>query len=166
MYRVLFVCSGNTCRSPIAAGVFNKLLKERRVRNVVAESAGTVAVNGMRASPLAVSVAGKRGVNLTDHRSRPASPELLERASLVLTMTGQQWYDVTEHVPREKVTILTQFGQSDVQPTDIADPAGGAESDYERVFEQLNAEVTRSFPAILEALKTVAASQAHGGRRR
>lgn len=166
MHRVLFVCSGNTCRSPMAAGVFNELVKRRRIRNLAAESAGTTAASGMVASPLSVAVARKHGIDLEHHRARPMTEDLAARASLILTMTRQQWYDVTEYAPREKTFALTAFGDSDGEPREIADPAGGSEEEYERVFEQLEKEVKRIFPAVIDWLQREAAPHARGGRTR
>ncbi len=166
MHRVLFVCSGNTCRSPMAVGIFNKLVGAKKVRNLTAESAGTMAASGMKASQLAVSVARRHGISLHRHRSRPITKELAERAALILTMTGHQWYDVTEFVPRGRASLLTRFGRPDGEGDDIPDPAGGDEEEYERVFDQLEQMITRSFSAVLEWMQTEAAPKAHGGRAR
>lgn len=152
MRRVLFVCTGNTCRSPIAAGIFNNLLREKHIRNVVAESAGTMAMDGMSVSPLAAIIAGRHGVNVRRHRARALTKELVDRADLVLTMTGQQWYEVTEFAPREKVAILSKFGTPGKAGRDISDPHGGTQETYEEIFDQLHTEIDRSFPMVLEWL--------------
>jgi protein-tyrosine-phosphatase len=153
MKRVLFVCSGNTCRSPLAAGIFNKLARNERVRDVRAESAGTTAMDGMRATPQAVSVAAKDGVNLNRHRSRHISDAVIDSADLVLTMTGRQWYDVTGHTDRDSVLKL-----ADIDPEgdgeDIEDPFGGSLEEYQKVYDHIMGILTRSMPVILDRVGT------------
>ena len=150
MERVLFICTGNSCRSPIAAGIFNRLAKQRKIRDIVAESAGVFAMEGLRASASAITVAHRHGINLTRHRTRPYTPEIGEQASLILTMTAEQWYCVTESTPREKTFLLTNFATVDNPGIDIVDPYGGSLETYEEVFAELEREILRAFDAIVE----------------
>src|SRR5262249_36000746 len=91
----LFVCTGNTCRSPMAEGLFRKLLAERLQcpedelvdRGYMVASAGVAAGPGSPSSPEAVEILAKRGVDLRGHESQPVTPQLLSQADQIFTMT-------------------------------------------------------------------------------
>jgi protein-tyrosine phosphatase len=153
MERVLFVCSGNTCRSPLAAGIFNRLVHRKKVRNLIAESAGVMAMEGMRASQSAISVGRRHDIDLSRHRSRTLTPVLSDRALLILTMTGEQWYHVTETAPRDKVFLLTSFGDGGTNDNDIVDPYGGSLDTYEAIFAELDTEISRCFDNVVQWLQ-------------
>jgi len=139
----------------MAACIFNKLARERGVLDVVAESAGTEAMSGMRATPMAVGAALRHDVDLRGHRSRPLTREVADAASLILTMTGRQWYDATELVSREKVALLPGFGRPDAQKEEILDPFGDSEGTYDETFERIEAEIGESFPWIAERARAM-----------
>ncbi|WP_170105586.1 low molecular weight protein arginine phosphatase [Desmospora activa] len=92
MRRILFVCTGNTCRSPMAEALLRKKADERGLFLEV-KSAGVSALPGVAASSPAVEVLAEKGINNRDHRSQPMTKELLKWADLVLTMTRShhQW---------------------------------------------------------------------------
>ncbi len=150
MRRVLFVCTGNTCRSPMAEAIFNRIVRERGLKGIRASSAGTSAVPGMSATMQAVTVAQKHGLDIRRHRSRPLTPEIVDEADLILTMTGCHWYDATELADREKVSKLTSVGGGGDDGDDILDPFGGSLEVYEEVYRELESEITRAFPDIIE----------------
>src|SRR5262249_29161661 len=125
---ILFVCTGNTCRSPMAAAMCRKLLAER-LQCTPAElpqhgyevlSAGMAAYEGDRATPEAVEAVRELGVDLSSHASKPLTAELITRADYLITMTrGHQLamlarYDECGPLPR----LL------DPEGNDIADPVG------------------------------------------
>ncbi|MEO0248903.1 MAG: TRAP transporter large permease subunit, partial [candidate division WOR-3 bacterium] len=93
---VLFVCTGNTCRSPLAEALCKQLLAQRMGcaveelprRGLVVLSAGLQALPGMPATPEAVAAAQALGASLEQHQSRPVTPELLSRADFVIGMTS------------------------------------------------------------------------------
>jgi L-threonylcarbamoyladenylate synthase len=93
---VLFVCTGNTCRSPLAEGLAKKMLAERLgcqqdelpARGYWVLSAGVAAYGGGPVSPESADVAAQFGADLRDHRSRPVNPQLLAAADDVIAMTG------------------------------------------------------------------------------
>lgn len=108
-------------------------------------------MDGMQATPQAVSVAAKDGVNLKRHRSRPISDAVINSADLILTMTGRQWYDVTEHTDRDSVLKL-----ADIDPEgdgeDIEDPFGGSTEEYQEVYDRIMRILQRSMPVILDRI--------------
>lgn len=137
MKQVLLVCSGNTCRSPMAAALLRKALANRgRGQEVTVLSAGIGAGEGDRAAAFAVDVMRERGLDLSGHRSRRLTDELLAEADLVLTMTAAHKHEVQCQAPREgaKVYTLAEYaGQADSNDDgrgDIKDPFCGSRDRY------------------------------------
>jgi protein-tyrosine-phosphatase len=90
---VLFVCAGNTCRSPMAAAIFASLVQAHpRLQHVQARSAGTVAREGAHGSPAAVRALKELGLDISDHRAAPLSPNSVRDDDLVLTMNVELAY--------------------------------------------------------------------------
>jgi protein-tyrosine phosphatase len=134
--NVLLVCTGNTCRSPMAAVILESLGAERDVR---VRSAGTGAASGAPAADEAQRVAGRHGLSLERHRSALLDPALLAWADHVLVMEAYHRRVVDHMGAAEKVTLLSEYG-GDGQ--DIADPIGEPEETYERVFDALRSYLT------------------------
>ncbi len=119
---VLFVCTGNTCRSPMAEGIFNSMHK-----NAVAASAGLFAESGEKASENAVLAAKELGADIKNHKALQLTPAMLDGADLVLTMTESHKRSLP---PMEKIKTLAEFG-------DVSDPYGGDIQTYKRCAEQI-----------------------------
>ena len=153
MQRVLFVCTGNTCRSPMAEAIFNRLVKERGIEGIRGFSAGTRASRGMHATIQAIAAARNHGLDIRRHRARLLTESAARGADLILTMTGRHWYDATELAPADKVAKLTSFGRDGKEGQDIADPFGGSVELYDDVYRELETEIERAFPSILDALE-------------
>jgi protein-tyrosine-phosphatase len=89
MPSILFVCSANICRSPMAEGLFGALVKDEPLKWQIG-SAGVYAEPGLPAAPNTLQVLRKRGIDLPNHRSKPVSADLLAQYSLILTMEKGQ----------------------------------------------------------------------------
>jgi len=158
--RILFVCTGNTCRSPMAEGVLKKMLKDKGVGNLEVTSAGTHGLPNAPASLLAMQVAGQRDIDLSKHRSRRLTPEMIEQADLVLAMSPEhlEYINRIEGAAGHKVYLLRVFHQADPASNkapqggvlSIEDPIGGSPEDYQRSFREIEEEIKRIFPKILK----------------
>ena len=84
--HLLFVCTGNTCRSPLAEVIARHLIADREIPDVTVGSAGTSAWADSTASDGALLVALEQGLDLGDHRSRPLAQELVSNAQVILTL--------------------------------------------------------------------------------
>lgn len=114
MNRILFVCTGNTCRSPMAEGILRRLLKEHGLDHIEVRSAGVAASNGSPVSRHAASVLKEQGI-LDNMSSSALSRELLEWADLILTMTtGHKQHAIgrfPEHI--DKIYTLKEYVEVD-----------------------------------------------------
>ena len=86
MPHVLFICTANICRSPVAEGVLRRSLAERELTDWTVSSAGTWAMVARRASTNSIEVMAQRGVDINSHRARMVDEEILAEADLVLCM--------------------------------------------------------------------------------
>lgn len=137
---ILFVCTGNTCRSPLAAAVARELL-HGETPAIAVESAGTAASPGAHATDHAVQVAREAGLDLTAHRARPLTRALLQQASLVLVMGEGHRQQVRDLQPGTPVYLLADYAEG--SPEEVPDPFGGDLQAYRRSFAHIRRLVER-----------------------
>ncbi len=145
MQRILFVCTGNTCRSPMAAAI----LKDKKLEGIEVKSAGIYAENGSDASAHAKQVLVDNNISF-QHRSQPLTEAVVDWADLILTMTGAHKAAIQQQYPRaiEKVFTLKEFSGEPFHQ-DVSDPYGGSLKRYEETFEELK----RLIDKLIEKIK-------------
>jgi protein-tyrosine-phosphatase len=134
----------------MAEGILQKMLEEKGIGGVEVQSAGVTATNGEGANPTAVEVAGKHGVDLRHHVSRPVTGELMDWADWVIAMGPDQRDCLKRDYPGkvQSIILLKELGRPDPRPQDleIDDPLGSDYWGYEHSFLEIEAEIERILP--------------------
>jgi protein-tyrosine-phosphatase len=153
-FAVLFVCTGNTCRSPLAERILKHRVKEMGWEGIGISSAGTGALEGLSASEGAKRAARNMGISLARFKSKPVNGRRVARADLIITMTPGHAHDIGIRWPDalEKTHVITDYTGSPRRG--IADPVGGDDLVYERCAADLSEEIERMLPRIAEAVES------------
>ena len=136
--NILFVFTGNTCRSPMAAAIMNKLAIENDL-DIRIESAGLFAKEGEAASPEAVEALKKYDIDLSDHKSKQLTPELIAQSDLIVTMT-QAHKLILQDLAADKTRTICELADME---GDIPDPFGGDLKEYEETADKLYIALTQ-----------------------
>lgn len=138
--KILFICTSNTCRSPMAMALFNMKTKEKGLP-FEAESAGTSAFFGDRASENAIGVLKERGIDISSHRSRRVSEYMLEEYELFVCMAQEHAEAISSFVPKEKICLMRQ---------EIWDPYGDSDDIYRLCADKIDRETDYLIEWLLE----------------
>lgn len=137
MKKLMFICSGNTCRSPLAEGLFKKYLEDNNVTDIEVSSAGLSVFPGDEVSINSALVAMQRGVNISLHRARRLNPQHLAETDLFICMTEAHANALSRYCDSSKIMVLN-----------VPDPYGRAVDAYEECARSLE----KDFPRILQKL--------------
>lgn len=138
---ILFISTGDVCRSAMAAGYMRKLLEERKIKDVDVRSAGVLTVSSLLAANEAIQVMEGEDVDLRRHRSSPLTPELIRKADVILAMTPlhrQTAIGMSEEA-KGKTYLLKEFARSDIKNAQIQDPMGWTLEIFKKCFKEIKA---------------------------
>jgi len=123
-FTVLFVCTGNSCRSPMAEGFMRSLTQDNPRLRI--ESAGIAAMDGLPPSEYAVQAMARFAIDISGHRSRLLTDEMIRQASLILVMEDSHRQRILSRVPEahDRVHVLTQYARKGAAPDAVMDPIG------------------------------------------
>lgn len=150
--RVLFVCTGNICRSPLAEGYLRHLCETNGYSKIETDSAGISALRGSPPSKEATAVAEDWGFDISMLKSRQFSKSDLTNFDLILTMTVEQrkWIIENYKANAKRIRLLRELSATDGESLDISDPIGLGISSYMETFRYIK----KSVENLLEQLKT------------
>ncbi len=114
--KILFVCTGNTCRSPMAEGLFRKIVSEKKIENVECSSAGLFAMTGDEVTQNSVEACERFGVDISSHRARRITAYILDETDKFVCMTKDHAASLSLYVPSDKILVLGDG---------VPDPFGG-----------------------------------------
>ena len=141
--KVLFVCTGNTCRSPMAEGLMRKAIDGRE--DITTASAGVAAFPGGAMSSETQQILKTKDASIDDFKSQPVTPELLQEASHVFAMTEGHLAVLMAHFPEheDKFFLLREFSgiANKRDGTDVPDPIGMGMPAYEKVAAVFEAAI-------------------------
>lgn len=138
--KLVFVCSGNTCRSPMAKAMLEKILASMdldQTKAIEVSSAGIWALSAEGASREAIEVMGELGVDLTSHRAQAVDPLILEDAEWIVTMTRNHFDHLVNTYPHLANKLYTLHDFAGRQPGDVHDPFGKTAAHYRKCRDEI-----------------------------
>jgi protein-tyrosine phosphatase len=151
--NVLFVCSGNTCRSPMAAALCRDALARRlgcsvaalADRGITVSSAGATSSGGSPATEAAMAAMSRRGIDISDHVAQPLDAGIIQRADHIYGMTRAHANAVVDLVPSAAARTELLGGDAEIE-----DPFGGTDEGYEHSVAAIEAALQRRLAELLE----------------
>ena len=148
MPRIIFVCTGNICRSPMAEGLMRHQLEAAGLPGWIVSSMGTHGLDGEPAQPFARQVCRDHGIDIEAHTGRSLIGEEIREADLILCMEPVHCRILRTFFPWQKavVHLLGAWPGGQSRHSAVPDPMGAPLTVYRRVFEQIDAHVRRILP--------------------
>ena len=149
MAHILFVCTANICRSPVAEGLLRERLREQGLESWQVSAAGTWARFPRNAARHRIEVLGEQGIDISNHRAREVTGEILKEADLILCMETGHAEAIRAEFPEvaDRVHLLTEMAG---QRYSVKDPYGGPRPHFERMVGELSELLDRGLPRIVE----------------
>ena len=147
--KILFVCTGNSCRSIMAQGLMIDALKKLGKEDIEVSSAGVSAIDGFGPTSETIEVMKREGIDVSGLKSKNLTDAMIKSADLILVMAAYHMSDIITRVPEaaSKTHLLKQYGKYDNSyirlGMDIADPIGKTVEAYESILDEIKKEVER-----------------------
>ena len=151
----MFLCTGNLCRSPIAEGILRQRLAERGMDSIDVSSAGTFALTGRPAADLALKIAAERGVDISRHRSRHLTSQMLATVDIVIGMERDHIVEANVVVrdTSNKYRLLSDFGPPHLRGKDIEDPYGAPIDYFASIYDEIEMHVNAFLDELVDRWK-------------
>ncbi len=149
---ILFVCTGNSCRSPMAADFLREMLKEKKEIRI--DSCGTIFSSFSGPTSQAIKIMKEYGIDISSHKTKSLSKDLIDGADLILVMERKHRKRVRELNPeaKNKTFLLKEFAP-DKENLEIRDPIGLSDRVYKEIAEEIKGTLQEALPGILEYLR-------------
>lgn len=144
----MFVCTGNTCRSPLAEVMARKLAAEKGLKNITFASAGIGAYDGAAASEGAMLVALERGLDLSAHQAQPLTRELVVESDIILCMSEHHAASAIALGGEGKTFLLDEFASRGTTSGSVADPFGQQLEAYREAADDIGRQVAQAIKRI------------------
>lgn len=148
MPHILFVCTANICRSPVAEGLLRRRIEEEFMDGWTVSSAGTWVLEERGASRNSVVVMAQRGIDIADHISRGITAEMLSDADLILCMESGHAEALAAEFPKETAGKIYMLTQMVGRRHDVADPYGMELPEYQQMAEEVEELIDKALPRI------------------
>lgn len=154
MPKILFICTANLCRSPMASALMKEIVRDQsNAQDWIIESAGTWGNKGYPAVEEVQMVMKDRGIDLSDHRSRIVTKEIIQTAGLILTMEKGHKEALRIEFPEysDRIFLLSEMVGKNFE---IDDPIGGPIREYEQTARLLEKTLSQGFEKITQLVET------------